>query len=516
VIEGEDSVVHLKEGAVQLVESVRAHGTDAQPKRKLDYQAEKLWVNFNDFGQVEKVIGDTKAQLVSEALISRTRVNADHVELEFAGGEDKEATLTRVVTNGKSEVESAPKPLKGRLMPETHVLKSERIEMTMRPGGEEVEKVVTHAPGVLEFIPNLPTQHRRTLEGTRMTIGYGAENHVDQFHATDARTRTEPTAEEKKRNRGVALTASKELKATFEPKGNRMAVLEQWGEFTYDEGERKARSAKARMEGEQNVMVLETGARVWDPTGSTAADRIRMDQRTGDFTAEGKVSSSRVPEKKAAGAQARSAVGDMLAGEEPLHAVAEKMDAKNRNRLIQYTGKVTLWQGANRITGDHVTVDRENRLLVANGNVVSNLWEQPKDDARKKASGPPVLTVVRAPHLRYTDTDRLTRPGLDVKGKELRAWMATSGADSSLEKAFADGKVEIVRATPGKTMNGLSEHAEFYSSDQRIILRGGDPQMVDSVRGRTRGTELTYYANDDRLLVNGVPDRPANTVMRKR
>jgi lipopolysaccharide export system protein LptA len=529
-IEGEDTVVHLKGGTVALVEAIRAHGADAQAKRRLDYQAEKLWVNFNDGGQVEKVIGDTQAQLISDGASARTRVNADHVEMEFTGGADAEATLAKVTANGKTEVESVPKAVKGRALAETHVLRSERVQMTMRPGGQEVEKVITEAPGVLEFLPNLPTHHRRTLEGTRMTIAYGADNHVEQFHATDAKTRTEPTAEEKKRNRQVAVTASKELKATFEAKSNRMALLEQWGDFVYDEGERKARAAKARMEGEQNVMVLETGARVWDATGSTVADRIRMDQRTGDFTAEGKVSTSRVPEKKAAraGPSGRSAVGEMLAGEEPLHAIAGKMDAKNRNRLIEYRGKVTLWQGANRITGDAVTVDREKRTLVADGNVVSHLWEQPKEstgDKKRSPAPPPVLTVVRAPHLRYTDEDRLayytggvwlTRPGLDVKGRELRAWMSASGSESSLEKAFADGKVEIARASAGKTMNGSSEHAEFYTLDQRIILRGGEPQMVDSVRGRTRGSELTYYANDDRLLVNGVPDRPANTVIRKR
>jgi lipopolysaccharide export system protein LptA len=521
VLEGEDAVVHLKDEQVDHVEAVRAHGTDAQPKRNLRYQAEKLWVNFNDGGQVEKVIGDTKALLVSEAPASRTQVRSDHVEMDFVG--DEESVLTRVTAAGKSEVESKPKPVKGRPLGETHILKSDRIEMNMRAGGQEVERVVTQTPGVLEFYPNLPTQHRRTLDGSRMTIAYGAQNHVDWFHAVDARTRTEPTAEEKKRNRAVAVTASKELKATFESNSNRMALLEQWGDFTYDEGDRKARAAKARMEGEHAAMTLETGARVWDLTGSTVADRIRLDQRTGDFTAEGKVSTSRVPEKKAARQStvpARSSVGEMLAGDEPLHAIADRMEAKNRNRLIDYKGKVTLWQGANRINADAVTIDRERRVLVAAGNVVSQLWEQ------KKSGGPAVLTVVRAPHLRYTDEDRLalytggvrlTRPGLDVQGRDLRAWMAQSGGDSSLERAFVDGKVQIVRAAAaGRTMNGSSEHAEFYTVDQRMILRGGDPQMIDSVRGRTRGAELTYYANDDRLLVNGVPDRPASTVMRKR
>jgi hypothetical protein len=34
-------------------------------------------------------------------------------------------------------------------------------------------------------------------------------------------------------------------------------------------------------------------------------------------------------------------------------------------------------------------------------------------------------------------------------------------------------------------------------------LRGGQPQMVDSKKGYTRGSELTYFVNDGRLLVSG-------------
>jgi lipopolysaccharide export system protein LptA len=221
----------------------------------------------------------------------------------------------------------------------------------------------------------------------------------------------------------------------------------------------------------------------------------------------------------------------MLTGEEPMHGQAEKMESAQRNRVIVYTGKVTLWQGANRIQGDQVTIDREKRVLTAKGNVVSHLWEKPKEDkpggkAKAPPAGPPVLTIVRAANLVYSDQDRLahytggvrlTRPGLDVKSRELRAWLAASGSDSSLERAEADGQVEILE-TSGKNRSrtGTGEHADYRVSDQKIILRGGEPLLVDSVKGRTRGSELTYFANDDRLLVNGVPERPATSVIRKR
>ena len=77
------------------------------------------------------------------------------------------------------------------------------------------------------------------------------------------------------------------MEARFDPKTGQHGVDDQTGDFTYEEGDRKARAAKATFDADHNVILLDTGARMADATGMTAADRIRMDQRTGDFTAEG-------------------------------------------------------------------------------------------------------------------------------------------------------------------------------------------------------------------------------------
>jgi lipopolysaccharide export system protein LptA len=136
-----------------------------------------------------------------------------------------------------------------------------------------------------------------------------------------------------------------------------------------------------------------------------------------------------------------------------------------------------------------------------------------------------VLTVVHASHLVYTDENRLAvytggvllrRPGLQVKGKELRAFLAESGADSRLEKAFADGAVEIVETAPDRTRTGTGEHAEYYTNGQKVFLRGGRPKLVDSLKGSMQGDELTYFANDGRLLGSGSPQQPVNSRIRRK
>ena len=382
VIEGQDATIKLQEAAegkksLHSIEATKAHGSDTYPKRKVQYAAEHLLVNFNEDGEAEKVIGDGGAQLISTTDTAETSINANHVDLDFDTQGD-ESVLTNVIGEGNAVVTSKPLPVAGRPLSETHVLRSEKLDMKMRPGGREIERVVTQAPGTLEFLPNLPAQHHRTLTGKDMLIAYGPQNRIELFRAADVRTETEPTAEEKKRNRVKSVTASKLMEARFDPKTSRMASIDQTGDFTYEEGDRKARAAKGTLDADHNVIVLDTGARMADATGMTAADRIRMDQRTGDFTAEGNVNSSRMPEKD------KKKNSEMLAGDEPLHAQARKMESTNRNKKLHYEGNVLMWQGANRIQGDVVDLDREKRILVADGNVVTNLWEEPKDAAEEK------------------------------------------------------------------------------------------------------------------------------------
>jgi lipopolysaccharide export system protein LptA len=205
------------------------------------------------------------------------------------------------------------------------------------------------------------------------------------------------------------------------------------------------------------------------------------------------------------------------------------MESTNDNRAIHYEGDAIMRQGANQIQADAIDVNREKRTLVATGHVITNLWEQPRAEqpkpGQKKSAPPPspVLTVVHSSKMVYTDENRLAyysggvtllRANLRVKANELRAYLAESGADSSLEKAICDGGVEMVQSSPGRTRTGTGDHSEYYAAEQKVIVRGRRAKLVDAVNGKTdttEGLELTYFANDDRLLVNGAPDDPVRS-----
>jgi lipopolysaccharide export system protein LptA len=516
-VEGENPVVKLKEGTVEQVQATHARGVDNAPGRKLEYSADELWVDFAPGAAVRKITAQTNAKLLSTTAAAETSVAAHKVEMNFDLG-SKDTLLRQVIAIGGAVMTSRPRPSPGRLLAETHTLRGEYVEMKMKADGKQTESVQVPNTGTIEFLPNLPTQRRRRLDGRNLIITYGEQNRMQSLSAREARTETEPTADEKKRKRVKSTTSSQELLARFEPRTGRLVSMDQTGDFAYQEGVRQARAAKATLDSAADVILLDTAARVWDDTGSAQGDRIRINQANGDFTAEGSVRSSRVSDKGSKDS------GGMLSGDEPVHAQARHMDSLKNNRQIHYEGDALMWQGANRIQGDTIDVDREKHTLLAVGHVISNLWETPKDKDAKPQK--PVMTDVRAARLLYTDETRLAyytggvrlkRGGLDEKSNELRAYLsAASQAGSSLDRAVADGAVEVVMAAPARTRTGSAEHCEYYSAEQKVVLRGGSPRLVDSKEGTAQGAELTYFANNDRLLINGSAAKPAQSRVRQR
>lgn len=507
--------VTLEEGAITLVETENAHGSDRYPDRRLDFTAPKLTMNFGDGNAVERILAGSGGELLAISDTGRTKATGRLVELKFDVN-NGESMLKQALAMGDAVVENVPIVKPGAPMPETRVLHSETILAYMRAGGKEMEKVETQAPGTVDFIPNRPGQRHRRLQADRLWMTYGAANRVERLEATEVTTRTDPDPAKIKPKQPPpppALTSSKGLIARFDPKTGEMQKLEQWNSFRYEEGDRKAQADRGELEQATGLMTLTGGARVWDPTSSSTADRMVLNQKTGDSRAEGHVTSTRQPDRKGESSA-------MLSQDEPVRATAAVMVATDGNTQIDYQGGAVLWQGANRIAADHIHIDRDEQTLNAAGRVVSQFVDQGKKETAKKTPAPPVYTVVRSASMTYDDETRLahykgeallTRPGMQVSAQEIRAYLKDKEADSSLDRALADGKVQIHQQSPGRKREGRGDHAEYQTGEERVVLYGGEPLFTDSVRGATRGQKLTWWANNDRLLVDGVESHRAES-----
>ncbi len=533
---GGPTVVTLSGGAISLVEADSGHGTEARTDRKLDFSAAHLILNFDDSGEIDHISGQPDAQLVSESKSGKTTIHTDHIDLRFAvvrQGTVSESQLTEAVAQGHGVIVSQPAPDTKAANPETRILKSDAITMKMRPGGKELETVTTDAPGTLEFQPTQTNRPHRFMTGERLQIAYAAANQIQSVRASNVTTRTEnPRPPGAKSAPPPAITSSKDLNAIFDPKTDQLAQLEQWGDFHYESGDRRATAESAVLEQQKNLMTLNGQARVWDSTGSTSADKIVLNEKDSDFTADGSVNSVRLPDSNGSSS-------GMLSANEPMHARADHMQSRDRNREITYRGHAVAWQDANRLQAPVIQIDRVHASLEAHGGVVSELIDK-KDSSGKGAAKSPVFTVVRAQDLTYNDREKLAhytggvtldRPGLTVTGREVFAYLRASdnkgakppaanapAADngSSLDHALAKGAVEIVSTTTARKRVGTSEVAEYSVDDGKVVLEQGKPKLVDSLKGTTSGERLTWFANNDRLLVSGTASQPASSLLRRK
>jgi lipopolysaccharide export system protein LptA len=514
-LEAANSVVTLENGQIKLVDADRARGEDHYPSRDIEYAASHLMIDFTPTGEVGRVTGEEHATITSTSDHARTRVASDRIYLMFEGSAG-DSILKEAFAMGKSVLESKPLPRDGAELAETRVMHSDVIKMLMRPGGREIELIETQSPGTIEFLPNLPNQKRRRLEGDRIWLHYGRENRLQVLRARDVSTQTDPLPNKEKDKKPPApmLTWSRQLLAEFDAATGDMSRIEQSGDFRYEEGARKAKAASAELISSRDLITLREKARVWDDTGTTAADAIFLDQKAGSVFATGNVSSTRLPDE-------RNKASSVLNTTEPFHATAEKMATSEDNSKILYEGNAVLWQGSNRLQAHRIEIDRNRQALFANGQVVNQTLEKTNKPA---SNGKPLFLVVKSDELYYDDKERrahysgnvrFQRAAMEVTARDLQAFFTkpvegrSGNSETNLDRAIAEGQVKIVQQEPDRTRTGTGEHAEYFVSEEKVILRGGSPKLTDTVRGSTEGKELIYFAGNDRLLVDGAEDRRA-------
>lgn len=536
-IEAQNSVVTLDDGYLRRIDGDKPSGTDVREDRRTSYSAEKMIALFDDDGNLVNIVAQDNAKVVASQPASQTSLSANRADLRFEvtseqvdGRKVNSSDLRLVLADGHAVAESAPVPQPGVPLPETRILRSEHIELAMKPQGKDIQEICTSSQAELEFKPNRPDQTHRTVDCSRLRVVYGEGSYVDTFFAWNATTRTEKPASAAKDPAAPvapALTSSDQMVTKFVPNSNQVATIEQTGHFHYQEGARQAWAKKARLEQAANRITLIDSARVLDNTGSAAGDTIVMSQANGDMDATGHVVSIHQPDKN------EKPGTSMLDASKAMQAQADAMQTRDDNTQVHYQGHAVMWQGANRISADAIDIDRDTHSLHASGNVVSELVDEKEANAGNSAAttpSGPVFTVVRAPELNYRDDTRvanytggvkLTRQKMTITSKELTAYLApktnNAGGQSSLDHAVANGDVKIFDVLNAKrTRTGEAEHCEYYTKTEKVVLSGGSPQLLDSYKGITKGRELTYYDDDDRLIVEGEKNHPAYTRMKKK
>ena len=124
-------------------------------------------------------------------------------------------------------------------------------------------------------------------------------------------------------------------------------------------------SANAEFDHAAETGLYTGNARAWQDNNFVSGDRMLIQQKQGQFFADGNVKSLLYDAEKREGGKVTK---------QPVYASANKMTYANENNLLRYEGNVDIRQGTDRITSGiaNVFLDKNNELkqTVAEQNVV--------------------------------------------------------------------------------------------------------------------------------------------------
>ncbi len=541
---GEEALLRLDEqnrlqaaevaGQVQIDESVP--GATPAGGRQSRLTAKRLDLLFNERHLLDQVHANEAVRLEVVTPRNRAEFQAARLELFFAGPQN---TLSQVDWKGGVRIVLMPTAAGAPV----RVLTSEEVEMILKPGRQELDVARTLAPGRLELLPpkgpvpvlrGRPTW--RVLTADRFWMQFGEQSQLRVLRAEQAvRLESEAPAPRNQTAGGSPrlptptprITTSDLLVAHFSQASQQLEVLEQTGNFLYTDGERQATAERAVYRPAERVVTL-TGRpgrnpEVWDRQSRTSARQITLDEDSKQGTAKQQVRSTYVPQQNPG-----SAGAGPLSGSDPVHVIAERMVSQPNRGVIRYEGgpgrgRVRLWQKGEVIEARTLVLERERRRLTAQEEVVT-LFPEAGAKSEQQTRSPIRISAQR---LVYTDQDRrahyqggvlLRRGDSVVKASTLEAHLLPANQEqaghSRLQRAVARGGVEILDFSAGQQRRAAADTAEYFSSEEKVILRGGQPYVYDPQRGYTRGPELTYYIRDDRIFVDG--DGEARTVTEHR
>ena len=294
--------------------------------------------------------------------------------------------------------------------------------------------------------------------------------------------------------------------------------------------EQRATAQKAVYDGTTKWMTLTGGVQVKDEAGSVLwADKVAMEQGSGDGVAEGSVKASYMQPKAGQGQ------GDVV------HVLAVRAELKRAaDQTIFYGGAgrpARLWQGGSQVEAPVLQFEQRQRKLTAHGegqgssmavHTVLVGHDSGKSPAGKTDAVKGGAVRVASRELVYSDQARraefsggvaVENASGKMRGQDVVAYLQaaggankTAGATSAVSQpgGFMGGSVERIVVTgqvemeqPGRRAAG--EQLVYTASDSLFVLTGTaavPPKIMDETQGMVTGASLRFHSGDQSVVIS--------------
>ena len=293
----------------------------------------------------------------------------------------------------------------------------------------------------------------------------------------------------------------------------------------------RATAQKAVYDGTTKWMTLTGGVQVKDEAESVlSADKVAMEQGSGDGVAEGSVKASYLQPKAVGQDQ-----GDVV------HVLATRAEMKRAtDQTIFYGGAghpARLWQGGSQVEASVLQFEQKQRRLMAHGEGQGSPMAvhtvlvgrgSGKAVAGKPDAGKSGLVRVASRELVYSDEARKAEFGGGVqvesatgrmRGQNVVAYLqAAAGGNKpagdvktagmaggfmggSVERIVVTGQVEMEQ--PGRRATG--EQLVYTAVDSLFVLTGTaavPPKVMDEAQGMVTGASLRFHSGDESVVIS--------------
>ncbi|MBI4166166.1 MAG: LPS export ABC transporter periplasmic protein LptC [Acidobacteria bacterium] len=466
--------------------------------------AGRLTAEFNpEAASLRRAVAEGNVEVESKRNSSVNRMEAQRVEIAFAGvparpQEGNASGGVRITQEALTVLSEAlsSSAKSGKVPFSQRELSTAEMRFSFQASGKCLRDADTVGPGKLVMVPLDPRLGPRTVTAGRMRMNFDLLNRLETMRGEGGtRIRFEPGRNAPAGSLAQEATADL-LVARLDPPTESVRMLDQTGNFQFQEGERHATADQASYVTATESLTLTGKPQVWDAEMRARAGKIMLDLASGRAEGLSRVESTHT--------------GD-AGTEEPTSVLADRVIVERRGQTVRYEGHVRAWRGTDVVESAALEILRAERRVSSGSQVLTSHMQaaadvkKPSETSNQAQVGP---ATIRADHLEYLDQGRkaiyrghvrLQTENTILEADRLDAYFKASGNSSELERAIADGNVKITQ--PGRRATG--GHAEYFSADGKIVLSGGPPALYDEEKGFTSGQSLTFYSHDDRLVVSG-------------
>jgi len=382
-------------------------------------------------------------------------------------------------------------------------LKTTALRLNFTPGTQPDQQRVSEAKtlGPSTILLRSPDDTTE-LRGPAFAVRFGENNHLAGLLGTNTEIRRISG------HSAPQISTAQRLKASFSPDGQWSRVQET-GDVKFQQGDRQASAQRAEVDRTEGQVILTGSPVISDSLSRTTAAKVTLDQKSGEFAAQGGVLSTYLPpHDKPVNATAEAA-----------HIAAAQLSGSTSSGRVVYSGSARLWQGKSVLEADQIAISRNEKEMHASGNVIA-VFPQTSGPgivpvSQGKAPGP-VLWEVRAPELTYSSDQakanllggvRITSGQVSLGARaveiDLLAGDSPASGGSSLpggqlSRVVAEGDVVVRQGM----LRATSEMATYTARDGKFVLSGGQPTITDASGNSTSGRSLTFFLPNDTILID--------------